>query len=254
MASNCEMNPLEPWGDPEKICCTAGLEGEELEQAILEARIIATETLNILTGDQFGFHVDRFMPCARGCKACECDPCSCCKYDRLFLPRGPVCSISKIVVGCESQDLSNYRLDNALSGAPAVISLAGEWEANQCYTDFCDPDDLESYSSGAGWWIEYIYGRPVPLMGHLAANALACEFLYSCFEPGKCTLPAGTSSVSRQGVTVSVTDAASFFDSGLTGIAMADRFIRLYNPYGLRDSAWVASPRSRGVVRPGCRQ
>lgn len=258
IGSSCEPAVQEPWGDSSKLCCDIDLVGDELEEALFDARCAATELVDTLSGGQFGFHRDRIMPCRTGCTVCYCDPCSCCRYDKLYLPFWPVCSLTRVVIDCVDQDLSGYRIDNGQSVHPYAVSLCGPWPTEQCYTDFCDPLDTGDHVSCAdgGWWVEYSYGRPVPKLGHIAVNALACEFVYQCFAPDKCSLPVGTTSVSRQGVTVQVSDASSFMDAGLTGIAAADRFIRTYNPNGLRSNATFSSACvsecKPGFVRPGC--
>ena len=292
---NCGHCPKEPWGSNEEIlsCCPIpeGLEGDELEAALIKARTIATEILFMRSGARFGFRLDRFMPCRLGCYSCRCDPCSCCVYNKLKLPFDNACNITKVVVGCVEQDLCNYRVDK-INGQAWAVALHDDWPTEQCYTDgFCleedglqitatgvgtvitgpntgdevinigdeegdegggvDEDDVcEVPVTGQGWWIEYVYGCPVPALGHLAANDLACKFLDKCSViEGKCVLPRGVTQINRQGVSMSLDDEDVSY-----GSALAAEFISVYNPNGLQQRPRVLHKHKtcgREFIRPG---
>lgn len=254
--SSCTIDEVEPWGDSEKICCNFDFDSdEERETIIYEARCMATELLDQLSGYRYGFRRDRVMPCRTGCVVCYCDPCSCCRYDKLYLPLTPACCLTRVVIDCVDEDLANYRVDDGWSSCPVAVKLDGPWPTEQCLTDYCDPQDDSSVSNGTGgWWIEYVYGQPVPKLGHFAANALACEFVYRCVAPDKCSLPLGTTSVQRQGVSFSVQDISGSLNNGLTGIASVDMFLRAVNPDGTRGMVSVYGLETAckpGFVRPG---
>jgi hypothetical protein len=240
---------MTPWGDNSRVC--AGLDEADivdLERRKTEARIEATETLDRLTAGLFGYHTDRIMP-QIFCRQTAKTSCVCCKYSTLHVPFFPLVSINKIVIECVEQDLTNFRIDNGNTTEPYIVRLDDYWPVTQCYTDYCDPDNPDPESSGDGWWIEYVYGRPVPMRAHSATNLLASEYLYRDCAPEKCNLPTGTSQVSRQGVTITISDASTFFDQGLTGIAMVDSFIREVNPTGTRTPASFSNIDLRGKCR-----
>ena len=237
-----------PWGNLDNVCCTdSGLSDEELSELLPEAQRAATELVQGLTGGQFGFFLDRIIPCQRDC-SCKPDPCSCCFSDRLELPKGPVCGISRYVVGGVDQPTDSISVLYEDGGF--VASNCERWPHGQCQHAgfFEDCGDGEGCcGADQNWWIEYLYGEPVPTLGNLAVEALTCQFIYAC--PGannsKCELPSGAASVSRQGVSYQIAvDSIQLLSSGLTGVGAVDRFVSLVNPYGLRKAPEVLIPKS----------
>lgn len=246
---NCGHCPIDPWlkdEDFDKVCCDTELDPEIPEElAVLEAAVAAaTEQLWALSGRQFGFCKQRFLPCARPCWVCKSDPCNCCALDFLRLPYGPPCQVTRYVIEGEDQDLDSIKL--FYRAGEYVASNCDLWPTEQCqaagYFEVGDPVTCETEYN---WWIEYIYGRPIPAQGKLAALALACEYVYSCTDKTKCQLPTGVTSVSRQGLSYNIeTSSLTVYQSGLTGIGAVDRFLSTVNPNGLMEAPSFTNPDS----------
>lgn len=252
----CEVNTVIPWGANGALTCNVSYDGltpSEVDQLQTEARQSATEIVDRLSGRQFGLSTDRIMPADICCRRCIGSRCSSCLYDAIMLPRYPVCEVTRVVIECEDQPLENYRVDWGETAKPLLVKLDGRWPSKQCFDDFCDPDEDGVDSGSGGWWVEYSYGRPVPVLGHLAVNELACQLLLRAENSSECVLPVGTTQVNRQGVTILVDAFQTFLDEGLTGLAAADRFIRLVNPKKLTGQAYVARPgATRSYLRVPC--
>lgn len=95
--------------------------------------------------------------------------------------------------------------------------------------------------------VNYIYGAIPPSAGKFAALKLAHELTLSWADDAECALPVRLSSISRQGVQISVLDPQEFLDQGRTGLYDVDLFLRVYNPDGARKKSKLHVPgRSRG--------
>lgn len=77
--------------------------------------------------------------------------------------------------------------------------------------------------------VKYLNTHPVDSLGAYAAGVLAMEYAKAC-EGKKCRLPAGVTSIVRQGVSMEITQGA--FPEGVTGIREVDAFIGLWRPPG----------------------
>ena len=89
--------------------------------------------------------------------------------------------------------------------------------------------------------VAFMYGQPPPQSGVDAAKALAHQFaLQRLGLPNQ--LPTRTTSVSRQGISMTVLDLMDFIEQGRTGIYAVDLFIRSVNPSGATRPALVWSP------------
>lgn len=89
--------------------------------------------------------------------------------------------------------------------------------------------------------VTYTYGAPPPVSGYWAALKLSQMLVRdACGEDG--VFPQRVTSVTRQGVSVAVTDVMDFFSRGLTGIYQLDLFIRAYNPSGATRKPIAWSP------------
>lgn len=86
-------------------------------------------------------------------------------------------------------------------------------------------------------------GDPLPPYAYsagLAVGELATD-IGAGLCGGECHLPSRVLSLSRQGVTFDFQSAADFVDQGLTGMPIADAFIRTVNPNRLTDAPSVVS-------------
>lgn len=77
--------------------------------------------------------------------------------------------------------------------------------------------------------VTYTYGSPPPLQLQTAIDVLAGELQLAYDQDGACRLPDHVTSITRQGVSMTVVDPESFVDNGLTGISEVDDAIRLFN-------------------------
>lgn len=199
------------------------------------ALLLATEALLMLTYNRVGTCPITVRPCAKPARCgCEWNPhirdgqwynCShspCEPQVEIDLP-GPVGYIESIMINGESVDLEDgeWRLDNGHllvwqgEGASPVLA----------YQDLDRPDTEPGTFS-----ITYSRSYPVGSLGRIAVALLALEFAEACKPKGKCSLPRGVRTVSRNGV--SFTLEAGLFPNGLTQIDTVDQFIMKWVPAG----------------------
>ena len=65
----------------------------------------------------------------------------------------------------------------------------------------------------------------------------------------QCRISTRAVTITRKGVTVNLEDASALISMGLTGLPLADAFIRTVNPNGLTRSSRVLSPDIGMAVR-----
>lgn len=161
--------------------------------------------------------------------SCGCNtPCACDVSCEVKLPP-PATRVEEVRVDGQVLPATDYRLDrNRL-----VYTGTGEcpFPATQ---DLSLPDTEEGTFS-----VTYLNAYPVDSLGAYAAGVLAMEYAKAC-SGTKCRLPAGVTSVMRQGVTMEIASGA--FPGGLTGIREVDSFIAMWNPGGLQRGSTVYSP------------
>lgn len=228
------------------------------------AEALAWYTLASLTAYQIGVCPTTVRPCAAGCdplgtwqasptagrhllppvavgsfapqlhdgvwvNACSCrsvSDCGCAALCEAILP-GPVGSVVRVVQDGVELPAAAYRVDNGTR----LVRTDGEcWPACQ---DFAHSDPLQ------GLWVTYYRGAAPNALSNYAAGVLASEFYLACSNK-KCRLPAGVTSVTRLGVSYTIT--AGSFPGGYTGIHEVDAVIRIYNPFGLTMPPRVVSP------------
>lgn len=93
----------------------------------------------------------------------------------------------------------------------------------------------------SAWEVTYLWGLPVPSVLQRAAGVYACEWAKSCLGL-ECALPQRVTSISRQGVTVTLADVSQLLENGLTGLVEVDSLIQRFNPYRLASRMRIASP------------
>lgn len=164
--------------------------------------------------------------------------CCTCEPDCQVYLQGPVHSIPATGISLDGEivDVDAWRVDN---GQWLVRTDGDCWPTCQDY----------NVDSGTGMFqVTYFIGQEVPSVVLSAAGRLACEYAKSCLG-ADCQLPARMTSISRQGVSVSLVDVDVMLKNGLTGILTVDQVIRSFNPYGLTSKMKVASPDWPPVTR-----
>jgi hypothetical protein len=87
--------------------------------------------------------------------------------------------------------------------------------------------------------VSYYRGTGPNSLLDYAAGVLGWEFYQACLG-NDCRLPAGVTSVSRQGISFQI--QTGLFQNGMTGIREVDAVIGLYNPNGLKAPPVISSP------------
>lgn len=253
VVADCCVKAIAPWGCIEDVRCKLDDDENELftDEDILKALAWATEQITRMLPDDYGYKRFVGMPCAEPC-ICRCDPCSCCAYETLEIKHHSICQLSRVVINCVDQDLSNYRIDRDCNGIPVIVKLDGRWPNEQCYQiGICDDPQVyeDGYCLPDSLWVEYIYGCPIPYSGHLAAACMARNFLYLCDDglAKKCEFPRNAAVVSRQGVTFQDNNNNTGFGIGMhrTGVREVDSFLDAMNPNHLSASGCLMNPRTQ---------
>jgi hypothetical protein len=247
--------------------CVPDDELAEIDEKVkARAEALAAQTLRALTAYQVGGCPIWVRPCAAGCGpagsfiaapllggnagalgapvgpwwphiengswvntwcGCGAQGCSCTTVPEVVLP-GPVGGIEKVLIDGAELDPAAYRVDQ---GNRLVRTDGGTWPRCQDMTAAPDAD--------GAFAVLYVHGYPVDGLGSWVAGVLAHEFALAC-TGGKCKLPAGVTSIARQGVTLDI--PTGLFESGLTGITEVDAWVRAWNPYHLITPPTVWAP------------
>lgn len=212
------------------------------------ALLLATSSLQTLTSGRVGTCPITIRPCPQtsrcgcgwnphirdgrwyNCAHTPCTPLS--EYD---IP-GPVGYIDSMLINGEVVDLFNgdWRLDNG-----HLLVWQGDGPSPLLTVQNLNLPDTEVGT----WSITYSKSHAVTADARIAVGLLALEFAKGCKPKGKCSLPRGVRTVSRNGV--SFTIEAGLWPGGLTGIDEVDQFILKWAPAGspLR-TASVFDPRN----------
>lgn len=158
---------------------------------------------------------------------CGCAGLHTCTPSEIWLPSAAA-SITNVKVDGAILDPSAYRVDN---GNLLVRQDGERWPTSQ---NLGAPDDAAGTFS-----ITYVPGPAVPVLGQVAAGALALEFVRACLGL-PCRLPAGVQSITRQGVEMTLIQDDD--TAWLTGVKEADDFLNTYNPNRRRQSWVISSP------------
>lgn len=232
---------LDPWivDDDLGPCASVGTP-EQRARAIA----VATELLYVASGRRFACHVDVVRPqqtnAACGCGASLVEraaavrdgwPACGCGGGEIVLP-GPVSEIVAVTVDGAVLDAGAYTLfDNR-----RLVRIDGN--AWPC----CQNLSLPAGAVGT-WQIEYRHGTQPPVSGLSAAIELACETARFLAGDTNCRLPRRLQTVTRQNVTVAVTDTQDFLDKGRIGLPLADYFLTYFGaPSRTGRRARIASP------------
>lgn len=147
------------------------------------------------------------------------DTTDCC---RLRLELRPVRSVTEVRLGGEVLDPAGYVLEG-----DTLVRLGACWPCD----DDCEAAPIE---------VDYEWGIVPDGMALAAAGEVACEFVKG-ISGDNCRLPSRAVSISRQGVSIEMQDAEAFAENGLTGLPIADAWIRTMNPNRLASRSRVVS-------------
>ncbi len=180
----------------------------------------------------------------RNCAGCGADfgCCSCQPRCQVWLPT-PAYSIpaTGITVGSDIIPVDAWRIDN------------GQWLVRTDGECWPECQDFNTDSGDDFFQVTYFKGQPVPQVLLSAAGELACEWAKAC-TGADCRLPARVTSISRQGVSVSMVDIDVLLRDGLTGVPTVDQVMLAFNPYRLTSQMRIDSPdwppASRTVTYP----
>jgi len=165
--------------------------------------------------------------CGSNGPVCTCEP-DC----QIYLP-GPVYSITSVQVGGESLNVTGGDIFVLDQQWLIRVDTSACWP--QCGDQNLAPGDPEAFE------VTYLRGLPVPTALANAYAALACEYAKACLGL-PCRLPSRVSSISRQGVTISMVDVNELLRNGLTGLWEVDQVIAALNPNGLKGRTRFWSP------------
>lgn len=241
---SADFGPCAAW--PAKYPCDISTTSPD---ALVTATLFATQTLDALSGRQFGVCPVTIRPCLRECMSTSFtagwDPwpggsigiapwfafvscgnegcgntCSCTRLSEVSLP-SPIDSIVTVRVDGSPLVTGAYRLDDN----HLLVRVDGfTWP--RC-------NDLTKADTQVGTWsITANVGQQVPDGGRWAVGELACQFLLA-MSGEECRLPRTVTRLVRQGVTIEFPDIAGLFEKGMTGLYLVDMFIKSTNPAGL---------------------
>lgn len=243
------MNICTPWATQTEYCQACG--GDEFDPTLsTEMLLVASELLFELSGRQFaGECEDVVRPCARrngsvkgwnsswGFCGCNLDTsCSCAGLSQVELGAYPLRSITQVKVDGAVLDSSLYRIDEErfLVRLPDADGSRPGWPC-------CQRLDLDA-SEDETWSVSFTYGADPPALGVAAAAAVAYQLTLACQGSNKCSLPAKTQQVTRQGVSITTLQSPTFFDDLKFSVPAVGMFLEAYNPHGIRRTGAVWSP------------
>lgn len=159
------------------------------------------------------------------CGCVSATSCSCTVIQEIVLPEPEVSGPIVVTIDGAVLDPTAYRVDN---GNRLVRQDGDPWP-------LCQDMNLPAGSVGT-FEVSYHPGIGPDNMLNYAAGLLAIEWYKAC-EGRDCRLPAGTTSVVRQGVSFTIPS----FNSGVTGIREVDAIVSIYNPNHLKAPARMVS-------------
>ncbi len=172
--------------------------------------------------------------------ACGCHlsyDCACKGIPEVHLGRSDITEILLVDIAGVTLSAANYRLD---FGGRLVRTDGELWP--------CCQDLSEDVGAVGTWFIELAHGVNPPQGGKSAAVKLACELVKACVG-ADCDLPQRVTSLTRQGVSMTLIDPQEFLSEGRTGLYEVDLWLATVNPAGLASRATAWSPEVKGRGR-----
>lgn len=258
--------------DVDTACCTEwGSYDTELQTAAAEYGALM---IWAATGRRFGLCTKTVRPCGGGCcdggglgggyywsegtwmpyifngvwRNCYCgsgNACNTCRPACQVWLEPPVASIVEVYFSGDGViDPATYRVDDyqwLVRQGPAVTG-SGATDCWPIFNNFNFPvSGAYAPMDNSTWQVTYQQGIPMPTVLSRAAGELACEYAKMCLGQA-CRLPQRATSISRQGVTVSLVDVDQLLENGLTGVVSVDNIIRAFNPHRLTSRMKISTP------------
>jgi hypothetical protein len=168
-----------------------------------------------------GQWINTYCPCAG-------DSCGCCSMEELRLP-GPV------------QDVNEVLIDGNVLAPTAYVVNNHKYVARIDGSAWPTCQDLNAPSTDPNTFqITYTRGIPLDAFGLAAYKELSCEFLKAMVNADGCRLPQNLQTVSRQGVTLRVSEDVA--KGEIIGIPLVEQWLTMVNPYKAARRAAVFSP------------
>lgn len=264
-----QVGPCDPW--PVNLCCDLP---DDLDPAIVTRwQAVASQTLWRMSGMRWGPCPVTVRPCRRSCLddfprsfqsggstggwvpyigtdgawrnasvcGCSSSSCSCGELCEVKLA-GPVYDVVSVDVDGTVLLPEAYRVDSP----GLLVRTDGEcWPTCQ---DMALPEGEPNTFT-----VTYRWGLPLDEAAIAAVSDLTCELVKSCLPAGTCgpcRLPGnvtklarqGTTTATRQGVTVTDYDPSLLFTQGRTGLLLVDLWLTTVNPYRLTSPSRAYSP------------
>lgn len=173
------------------------------------------------------------------CRSCEC---SCTGLTSLWIS-APVAEVKQVVIEGVVLPEDSYRLEG---GHRLVRTDGGQWPGFQNISEPVEQD--------GAWGVEVVVGTPVPTGGRIAAAILACELVLAACNSKECRLPQRVTSITRQGVAMTMLDDFEGLQKGRTGIWLIDSWVSSTTEVPMpatvvNPDKWLAGRSSQPVIR-----
>lgn len=220
-----QLTPCDDWtsiaaieADP-RYCAPEG--SGEPEEDLSEYVLRATEAMWVITGRRFGVCTTTARPRRRGCVS-GCSPVRCCCDDGILLHQ-PMESVDLVMI--DGVEFLDYQVRNGRT----IHRTDGEaWPPAQ---DLTLPDtDVDTFS------VTYTYGIAPPALVLRATRELAVQFWMLDNDIAGCSLPYGTKTITRQGMTIDIERALESSNRLVNDAANAYPMSS-----GMPSDAWFAS-------------
>lgn len=238
------LGPCDDWVDALDISECCGLDySSDTEDALEAAAEAASGVLFALSGSQFRGRCGpvTVRPCGPGSscyvpgRSDHVRSCGCAPLSEVLLPGYPVLEIGQVKVDGEVIAPSGYRLDERRK-----LTRLADSDGDAQAWPHCQRLDLADTEERT-FSVTYYYGISPPALGVAAAAQLGCELYRSC-TGGECSLPQGTTKVTRQGITIERNVLATFIAGAQTGLVSVDSFLVAYGSGGAKRRPAIWSP------------
>lgn len=178
------------------------------------------------------------------CGACRQCGCSCDTLTSLWIS-APLEAVTRVVIEGEVLPENAYRLE----GGHRIVRLDGKpWPSFQ---NLAVPAE-----EPGGWGIEVVVGTEVPTGGRIAAAVLACELALAACNSKECRLPQRVTSITRQGVAMTMLDDFEGLQKGRTGVWLIDSWVASVTEVPMpatvvNPDKWLAARAAQPVTRRG---